>query len=164
MQRKMPARRPRTWWRSAGAVVLTAMLAAAWSPGQAADKRVPIERDDVVGVWIGLTTDETEMVRLELTAAGRGVLGFVLADLAPCVVLLKSWSFRRARIELQPAEEGDPCAHDRSFRGLVAGNTVELVMQGEGWERRAHLKRESDLEKRWVRLREAMIQSTAQLR
>lgn len=153
--------RPRALRRRVGAVVLAATVTAAWSSLQAAEKRVPIQRDDVVGAWIGLTTDDLELIRLDLAAEGGGALGFIFVDLAPCVVPLKSWSFSRGRIELEVADT-PTCARGRRFQALVAGNTLELDVLGEGWRRQAHLKRESPLEDRWEQLKTAMGQLVGQ--
>ena len=42
---------------------------------EGAGKRALIHHDDIVGTWIGLTTDELQMVRLTLTPDGKGVMG-----------------------------------------------------------------------------------------
>ncbi len=50
--------------RSLLAVMAAALIlpAALWG----ADKRVPLRQGDVVGTWIGLTTDELRMIRMTL--------------------------------------------------------------------------------------------------
>lgn len=121
-------------------------------------KRVAIEREDLVGVWIGLTTDDLELVRLDLSATGDAVLGYTFMDREPCIVAVRAWTFGDGALDLVLGHAPE-CAGGRQFSGVVAGNTVSLVIRGDGWKRRAVLKRESPLVSRWDVLKAAMMVS-----
>lgn len=117
---------------------------------------MPIQRDDVVGTWVGLTTDELEMIRLTLGPQGDGKLGFSFMDEEPCVVGQISWIFDRGKVDLNLDKSSGVCQRGREFGGIVKGNILELTVQGHGWRRRASLRKEENLVERWKRLRIAM--------
>jgi len=54
------------------------------------EKRVRIDRDDMIGTWIGLTTDDLQMIRLTLESSGAGIIGFSFLDEKPCVFRIAS--------------------------------------------------------------------------
>ena len=43
-----------------------------------------------------------------------------------------------------------------ALKGTLVGVAMELTVAGRGWERKLHLRRESDLEPAWQRLKSAM--------
>jgi len=130
-------------------------------PVDAGNKRVAITRDDVAGVWVGLTTDHVELIRLELALDGDGEVGYLFADEQPCILRLQTWSFNRGKVGI---ELGDPrrCGHGREFSAVVAGNLLELTIRGDDWKRRAWLKKEAPLVRRWEKLRAAMADTSSE--
>ena len=124
------------------------------------DKRVRIERADMVGTWIGLTTDELQMIRLTLGPQGDGIIGVSFMDEEPCVFRLASWTFDSGKVALELANSIGRCPRDREFHGVAKGNALELTVQGSGWRRGASLRREESLVDRWMRLRASMNPSS----
>lgn len=122
-------------------------------------KQVAIQREDLLGVWVGLTEDDLEMVRLDLSPQGTGVVGYVFVDEKPCVLLLKSWQYDRGNLDLDLPESSE-CGRDREYLGVVSGNTLVLTARSAGWKRRAVLKREAPLVTRWENLKTAMASAT----
>jgi hypothetical protein len=123
---------------------------------EAGAKRVPLEREDLLGVWIGLTADDLELIRLDLDPEGNGALGFQFKDGEPCVLGLRSWSLAKGRVTFDFVKNTD-CAATRDFHGVALGNTLELTVKGSGWKRRALLKREEPLVDSWQKLKAAMV-------
>lgn len=134
-------------------VILVSLLPANLESSR---KRVPIQRDDVVGTWVGLTTDELEMIRLTLGPRGDGKLGFSFMDEEPCVVGRISWIFDRGKVELNLDKSSGECQRDREFRAVATGTILQLTIQGHGWRRRASLRKEESIVERWKSLRAAM--------
>jgi hypothetical protein len=123
---------------------------------EGAGKRVLIHRGDIVGTWVGLTTDELQMVRLMLAPDGKGTLGSSFLAEEPCVVRIALWTFGKGKITLVLDDSPAPCPLDREFHGVVKGNALELTVRGAGWKRTASLRKEDGLAKRWKRLQGAM--------
>ena len=120
------------------------------------DKRVPIRQGDVVGTWIGLTTDELQMIRMTLGSDGRGIVGFSFLDHQPCVFRISSWTFNGGDIAIALGDSLTGCPRDRELRGIVKGNALELTLRGSGWKRNASLRKEEGLADRWRKLKAAM--------
>jgi hypothetical protein len=123
---------------------------------EGADKRVRIQRGDLVGTWIGLTTDELQMIRLTLGPQGDGIIGVSFMDEEPCVFRLASWTFDTGEVALDLADSLGRCPRDREFHGVAKGNALELTVRGAGWKRSASLRKEERLVDRWQRLKAAM--------
>jgi hypothetical protein len=140
-------------------LLIFTLVTSSVSSTEAADKRVRIQRNDLVGTWIGLTSDELQMVRLTLNPDGAGSLGYSYLEKDPCIYRVASWVFKQGNIELKLGHLGMSCALDREFRGVVSGNALELTIQGKGWKRSASLRREENLEDRWRMLKNAMAPS-----
>jgi hypothetical protein len=135
-------------------VLILMIFPAAWLEGL--HKRARIERDDMVGTWIGLTTDELQMIRLTLGPQGDGVIGFSFMHEKPCVRPITSWTFDSGQIPLRLNESLGSCARDHAFHGVARGNELELTLRGSGWKRRSSLRKEEGLADRWGKLKAAM--------
>jgi hypothetical protein len=136
--------------------LLLAAIICRISNVEASDKRMRIQRDDVVGTWIGLTSDEMQMIRLSLEHDGTGLIGFSYLNDEPCVFHLAAWTFDKGKITLKLDGSPAKCPLDREFHCVVSGNALDLTMQGSGWKRSASLRREESLADRWRRLRATM--------
>lgn len=123
---------------------------------EGSEKRVRINREDVVGTWIGLTSDELHIIRLTLDAEGVGWLGLSFLDEAPCTVALTSWTFDKGKIALKLDAPAASCHLNRELRGVVSGRGLIITVQGIGWNRSASLRREEKLSERWMELKAAM--------
>lgn len=137
------------------ALVLAALVFPATSL-EGAGKRALIHRGDLVGTWIGLTTDELRMVRLTLASDGKGTLGSSFLADEPCVVGIASWTFDKGEITLVLGDSPARCPHERELHGVARGNSLELTLRGAGWKRMASLRKEDGLADRWQRLKAAM--------
>ena len=135
-------------------VLVAAVLFSARLEGSG--KRVRIQREDMIGTWIGLTTDELQMIRLILGPHGDGIIGFSFMDEEPCVFRLASWTFDRGEIAFNLEGSPTSCPRDRQFNGVARGNALELTVRGPGWKRTASLRKEEKLADRWRRLKAAM--------
>ena len=135
-------------------VLLVAGIVVTQFTLQASDKRVPVLRADLIGVWVGLSGDHLEMIRIDLSADGDGVFGYAFVDEEPCVVQLESWIYADGELVLDLGDRGR--CEERELRGSVVGSLLKLRMSGDGWQRHALLKKEEPLAKRWERLRAAM--------
>lgn len=136
------------------------MIACLAFSAEAASKRMRINRDDLVGTWIGLTSDELQMVRVTLDPDGTGWIGFSFLDNAPCILRLRSWVFDKGKVALGLDKSSARCPVDREFHGEVSGNALLVTMRGSGWSRSASLRREEKLAERWLRIKAEMSSST----
>lgn len=123
---------------------------------EGAGKRALIHRSDIVGTWIGLTTDELQMVRLMLAPDGKGTLGSSFLAEEPCVVRIASWTFDKGEITLVFDDSPARCPREPELHGVARGSALELILRGAGWKRMASLRKEDGLANRWQRLKAAM--------
>lgn len=119
-------------------------------------KSVRIQRDDLVGTWVGLTTDELQMIRVTLEPQGKGIIGVSFLDEQPCVFRLASWLFDGGKLAFNFDRSSATCV--QKIQGLTRGSALELTLSGADWKRTASLRREEKLADRWERLRFTMSQ------
>jgi hypothetical protein len=135
---------------------MLAISILAYTGLEGSGKRVRIESKDMVGTWIGLTTDELQMIRLVLPPDGQGVIGFSELAEAPCVFRISLWTLRNGQVDLNLGRSLGGCPQDRKFSGVIKGASLEITVQGDGWKRSASLRKEENLFERWKRLRVTM--------
>ena len=140
------------------ALVLIVIVSAVAAEGFV--KRVRIQRSDMEGTWVGLTTDELQMIRLTLEPQGDGIIGFSYVDEEPCVFRVTAWTFNAGKLSLELGDSIGRCFKDREMHGVAKGNALEITMRGTGWSRNASLRKEEGLVERWRKLRSAMNQGS----
>lgn len=104
--------------------------------------------DDLLGAWVGLTSDELCYYRLVFDQSGEGTCCFVFLYEAPKLYRIteRKLTGRKITISVAPVD-------DDAYPIMIEGETVghrklELIVRGDGWSRPLTLRREDDLEKR----------------
>lgn len=139
-------------------LLLTLSLVFFWVLGtEGVEKQALIQSSDIVGTWVGLTSDELQLVRLTLDPDETGLLGYSYLDKEPCILQIVSWAFEKGNVSVKLEGHGVNCSLDREFQGVVRGNSLEFAILGEGWKRSASLRGEENFEIRWRRLKAAMV-------
>jgi len=136
-------------------IVLTLLLfSTLWS----ADKKIrPLSHEAVSQVWLGMSEDESCVFRLALNSGGTGFGGYVCAEQDPRLFRIESWRYEPPRFGTTVSGTGGNGTDIEYLKGTLIGVAMELTVGGRGWERKLSLRRESDLQTRWEKLRAAMI-------
>ena len=124
--------------------------------GSASKKSRFATHAEVAHVWIGLTSDERSLVRLDLRTDGTGLGGEALSVGEVQLFSISSWTYGSGRIRIATVPIEQDVLEVGSFAGSVTGLTMELTMKGSGWSRSLTLRREGDLEGSWIALKERM--------
>jgi hypothetical protein len=122
--------------------------------GEAAPKKArPFTPDEVAAVWVGISEDQNNLLRLTLDRQGVGIGAYSFVDAPPRVFSVSSWAYEPPRIviEAQATHIGI-----KSVRGKIVGLLMYLSISGEGWKTDYTLRREAELEQRWRNLKKAM--------
>lgn len=115
----------------------------------AVEKKIPPMTDsDLLGAWVGLTSDELYYYRFVFDQSGQGLCCFVFLYETPNLYRITSRKLtgREISISVAPVDDG---AYPIMIEGHAVGHRkLELTVRGDGWSRSLTLRREDDLEKR----------------
>ena len=137
--------------------LLVAVLLVSPSPQLAVAKKVgPPTRDSVAAAWIGLSEDELYLFRVVLALEGGGSVGYVFVDEEPNVFVISSWRYDSGRIAIEVEFPPGSESWKGPLAGSVSARAMKLRMSGKGWSRSILLRRESELEGRWLALKSKM--------
>lgn len=116
--------------------------------------------EEIAQVWVGLSEGESYLLRLSLQPDGTGIGGLVFAGQAATVFHIAKWTYDGKRVEISLSPQEAVTAGFPTLRGELVGPKMELTMSGPDWKRRLHLRQESELERRWLSLKQAMSASS----
>jgi hypothetical protein len=144
----------KTGLRSCLAILLclSAVSALLASP----EKRMrPLSREEVAQAWVGISEDESEVVRLVLASDGTGRGAYVFADNPARGFEVTSWKYDPTKKTIVASLVDLSQNNIRSLDGTIVGTAMELTVRGDGWKRRYSLRREYDLQPKWQKLKDA---------
>ena len=125
-------------------------------PAFASKKIGPPPLEEVASTWVGLSKNELYLFRLFLTLDGKGSVGYVFLDQEPRILALSSWQYSRGRIEIEAEFKPGAEKWDGPMIGSVNHREMTLRISGKGWSRSISLRREAELERRWLALKSDM--------
>jgi len=151
------ARRPSQQYRVVASVlVLIAVITAVSQVALARKRWKPPTRDEVAQVWIGWSSDQLYLLRLELFPDGKGLGGYIFLGEEPRVFEISGWRYQEGRIEIYPvAPQGAP-SWVRFLKGGIVGVAMNLAASGADWKLSFSLRRESELEDKQTKLKRNM--------
>lgn len=138
-------------------LVLYLALAATFSEASAARKKVkPPTREEVAQVWVGWSTDDLYLLRVELLPNGKGFGAYSFLEEEPRTFRITSWEYVAGQIKIHPAPPDGPPSWVSLLRGAVGGFSMKLTAQGPDWKLSFLLRRESEFTQRWNELKRRM--------
>ena len=137
-------------------VFLLVVVAAQTQPALARKAVGPPTKEEIATTWVGLTSDEAYIFRIVLVADGKSYLGYVFSSEEPKILPIASWSYEKGRIEIEVAVHAREGDWDSRLIGIVDLIRMELEMRGRDWSQKINLRREDELESRWLNLKDSM--------
>lgn len=108
--------------------------------------------EEVATVWIGISFDETSLMRLNLRRDGTAALARSFLDQEPERVEFGTWVLREADLSLETGSPSLPSA-----TGKLSGEQLTLTIRGVGWNQSFRMRREAPLASRWRRIAEVNL-------
>ena len=115
-----------------------------------------LTQEEIATVWIGVSSDELNLVRLFLGADGSGLGAVSFLDEEPSRFVISKWEYQPPDIVIAIRSPGVPKYGIHRLRGRVVGQSMTLIMSGEDWKREVSLRNEAVWERRWQALRDVM--------
>lgn len=145
-------------WELWPTVALVLLFLSSCGPLLGAEKTArPLSHEAVAQVWLGWSEDGLDLFRLDLKADATGMGGSVFGDEQPRLFRITSWKYEPERIEMTAAPLAGEGSDIGQLRGAFVGLEMKLTVYGRGWHHRVMLRRESDLELKWHKLKGAML-------
>lgn len=88
---------------------------------------------------------------------GSGRLGYVFSDENPRLLRIEFWALTGREINVSIAAESAKDSGIAQAKGHATSFALSLTVEGSEWKRHVELRRERDLERRWDKLRQAML-------
>ena len=152
----MPHVRFQRWLR-----LLAMALLVAQAPTTQASKVIgPPSIENVASIWIGLSENELYLFRIILSLKGESTVGYVFVDQEPNMIVIRSWRYDEGEIEIDVQFPQGSEDWEGPMVGSVNLREMSLRISGKGWSRSIFLRRESDLERRWLALKDRMATPT----
>lgn len=126
--------------------------------GLARKRARPPTREEVAVVWIGASTDNLYLLRLDLSLDGAGFGAFTFLDEDPRRFEIASWRYDAGQIRIDPKPPVDELSWVRPLHGSVGGATMELEASARDWTLSFSLRREAEFEEKWRKLRTTMAE------
>jgi hypothetical protein len=134
-------------WRLLAALLILLVLVipqASW----ARKRSKPPAREEVAQVWIGWSTDELYLLRLDLFPNGKGLGGFIFLGEEPRTFRINSWKYNEGQIEVFPGTPEGPPSWVGPLRGSIVGLAMRLTTAGRDWKLSFLLRREAEFEEK----------------
>jgi hypothetical protein len=143
-------------WFALVAIALPTQFLAQSPDPPAGKKAHLLTRDEVATVWIGISDDETYLIRLSLNSRGDGTGAYSFVGEKPHQFAVPSWTYSDGNIAVGTDSKGQPGVASSGFKGKVVGEGMVLTARGKDWSPRFNLRREKPLVSRWDALRGIM--------
>lgn len=113
--------------------------------------------EEVTTFWVGISYDETSLIRMNLRRDGTAAFARSFLDQAPERVEFGTWALEGADLSLAgPSGSSDPFLR---VAGRLSGEQLTLTIRGKGWSQSFRMRQEEPLTSRWRRITEIDLSS-----